>query len=177
MPHGDAVSRAWPPSSSSVSASDVTSLSPLSPLHLSLPAYPSPPLPTSLGFLRPLAHPHEILPPAPAANIARRDEDVGNWTGRVVTHRSLAGGSAPRGKCLRIPRTLVRDGISRPLFRHLPQQWHPVHCLPVLWHLHISTDGPVLEQFECQVQLQHHSTVSRAHRLGQLTVELVLNPP
>ena len=36
------------------------------------------------------------LPPAPAADIACKDEDVGNRTGVGETHWSVAGGSAPR---------------------------------------------------------------------------------
>ena len=62
VPHGDAVSGAWFPSSSSVFASDVLSLPPLSPLHPSLLASPSPPLPISLGSRRPLAPPTRSCP-------------------------------------------------------------------------------------------------------------------
>ena len=70
--------------------------------------------------LRPLAPPFALLPPAPAADIVRRDKDVGDWTGWVVARRSLAVGSAPRGKIPSRPHVFVGDGISRPLFLHLP---------------------------------------------------------
>ena len=120
MFHGDTVSVACthPPSSDSASEA-----SPLSPLHPSLLASPSSPLfPTSPGALRPLAPPLALLPPAPAADIAHKDEDVGDRTGRVVAHGSLAGGSAPRRKIPCRPHLVVGDGISRPLLQHLPQQ-------------------------------------------------------
>ena len=52
-----------------------------------------------------------------------------------------------------------------------------MHCLPVFWHLHARADGPVVEQVECRVQLQHRSTISRDRWLGGLTLELVTNPP
>ena len=52
-----------------------------------------------------------------------------------------------------------------------------MHCLPALRHLHDRADGPVVEQIKCRVQLQHLSTISRAHRLERLTVELVPNSP
>ena len=147
VPHGNAVSGAWPHSSSSVSASDVASLPPLYPSLSASP--PSPPLPTSPGPLRPLAPHHALQPPALAADIARRDENVGDQTGGVVAHWSLLGGSAHHGKCPRSPCALVGDGISRPLFLHLPQQWHPVHFLPAFLHSHTLADGPVVEQVEC----------------------------
>ena len=94
-PHGDAISRACPNPSSSVSASDVASLHSLHPSLLAFP--PSPPLPTSLGPLQPLAPAHGLLPPAPVADIARKDKDFGNRTGGVVACGLLAGGSAPNG--------------------------------------------------------------------------------
>ena len=74
------------------------------------------------------------------------------------------------------PAPVVGDGISRPLLRHLPQQYHPVQCRPALRHSHALAYGPVVEQVECRVQLQHGSTISRARRLDRLTVELVPNP-
>ena len=86
---------------------------------------------------------------------------------------SLAGGSATCGKCPRSPRAIVGDGISRPLLRHLTQQYHPVHCLPAFRHSHARADGPVVEQVECRVQLQHRSTISQDRQLERLTVELV----
>ena len=85
-----------------------------------LPTYPALLPPSALGILRPLAPPCAPLPPALAANIACRDEDVGNWTGRVVALWLVAGGSAPRGKSPRRPLAVVGDGISRPWFFHRP---------------------------------------------------------
>ena len=76
--------------------------------------------PSSRGPLQPLAPPLAPLPPAPAANIVRRDEDVGDQTGGVVALRSVAGRSAPCGKIPSRPHAVVEDGISRPLFLHLP---------------------------------------------------------
>ena len=134
-------------------------------------------LPTYLGALRPLTLPNALLPPAPAANIARRDKYVGNRMGRIFVLWSLASGFVPRIKFPSRPRAAVRDGISRSLFHHLPQQWHPVHCLPALRHSHACTDGPVVDQVECRVQLHHHWTISRDRWLGRLAVELVINPP
>ena len=52
-----------------------------------------------------------------------------------------------------------------------------MQCLPAVLHLHALADRPVVEQFECRVQLQHCSTVSRARWLGRLTVETLPNPP
>ena len=84
------------------------------------PLRPLPPPPLwPCGRLLP---PHALLPPAPDAEIARRYEDFGNRTGGVVTRWLLTGGSVPRGKFPRSPRAVVGYGISRPLFRHLPQQ-------------------------------------------------------
>ena len=51
-----------------------------------------------------------------------------------------------------------------------------MHCLPTFLHSHASADGPMVEQVECQVQLQHCSTVSRDHRLRLLTIETLPNP-
>ena len=70
----------------------------------------------------------------------------------------------------------IGDGFCRPRLLHLPQQWHPVHCRPALLHLHALADGPDVEQVEFRVQLQHHSTVSRACQLGRLIVETIPNP-
>ena len=83
------------------------------------------PVPSSLsGSPPPQSSPRPLRPLAPAlaANIARSDEDVGDWTGGVVALRSVAGRSAPRGKSPSRPRAVVGDGISRPLLLHLPQQ-------------------------------------------------------
>ena len=133
------------------------------PLTFGLPLSPPPHLPQAPAAARP--PPHALLPPPPAAKIAQRDEDVGNRTGEVVARRPLAGGSAPHGECSRSPRAVVvGDGISRLLFRHLPQQWHPMHCLPELRHLHARDDRPMVEQVECWLQLQHRSTISQARR-------------
>ena len=52
-----------------------------------------------------------------------------------------------------------------------------MHCLPEFLHSQTLADGPVVEQVECRVQLQHHLTVSQARWLGQLTVETIPNPP
>ena len=69
------------------SKTDVALLLLLSPLHHLLSSPPAPRLPTSLVSLRPLTLAHAPLPPAPAANIALRDEDVGDWTSGVVARR------------------------------------------------------------------------------------------
>ena len=68
------------------------------PPPLFLPLAPIPPPPPSLGLLRLPAPPCAPPPPAPAANIARKDKDVGNWTSGVVARGSVASGSAPCGK-------------------------------------------------------------------------------
>ena len=130
VPHGDTVSRACSSSPSSVSASDVASLPPLYPLHPSLSSPPALPPPTSLVALQPLAPAHALLPPAPAADIARRGEDVGDRTGGVVTRRSLVGGSAPRGKWPRRPRLVVGDGKSRPRSYTSPSSSTPCTASP-----------------------------------------------
>ena len=73
---------------------------------------------------------------------------------------------------------MVGDGISRPLFLHCPQQYHPVHWRPAFWYLHTLEYGPVVEQFKCQGQLQHGSTNLRTCLTnGQLTVEPIPTPP
>ena len=87
--------------------------------HPTSPAFLSP---SSRGPLQPLAQPLAPLPPAPAANITRRDKYVGDQTDEVVALRSVAGGSAPRGKIPSRPRAVGGNGISRPLFLHLPYQ-------------------------------------------------------
>ena len=51
-------------------------------LSLDLPPTHLPPPPPSLGLFRPPARPLTPPPPALAANIARKDEDVVDWTGR-----------------------------------------------------------------------------------------------
>ena len=50
------------------------------------------------------------------------DEDVGDWTGKVVARGLLAGGSAPRGKITSRPCVVLGDVICHPLFLHLPQK-------------------------------------------------------
>ena len=75
---------------------------------------PSPP--SSRGPLRPLAPPLALLLPSLAADIARRDKDVGNRTGRVGALMLLADGSAPCGKSPSRPRVVVGDGIICSLF-------------------------------------------------------------
>ena len=82
---------------------------------------------SSCGPLRPLAPSLALRPPALAADIARRDEDIGNQTGRVGALRSVVGGSAPRRKSPSRTCVVVGNSISRPLFLHLPHQYHPVH--------------------------------------------------
>ena len=73
---------------------------------------------------------------------------------------------------------MVGDSISLPLFLHWPQQYHPVHCRPALQHSHALGGRPIVEQVECQVQLQHRSTGSRNRLIdGQLTVEPISTPP
>ena len=52
-----------------------------------------------------------------------------------------------------------------------------MHCRPALRDLHARAEGPVVEQVECRVQLQHRSTISWARQLERLTVELVPNSP
>ena len=99
--------------------------------------------------LGPLAPPLALLSPAPAANIAHKDEDVVNRMGRLLARGSLSGRSAPCGKIPSRPHVVVGDGINRPLFLHLPQQYHPMHCRPALRNSHSREDGPVMEQVEC----------------------------
>ena len=69
-----------------------------------------------------LAPPYAPLLQAPAADIARRDEDVGDRTGGVMARWLVAGRSAPRGKSPRRPLPVVGDGISLPWFLHRTQQ-------------------------------------------------------
>ena len=89
----------------------------------------------------------------------------------------MAGGYVSRGKCPSRPLAVVGDSIRCHLFLHRPQQYHPVHCRPELRHSHAQEDGPVVEQVEFRVQLQHHSTSSRAHLLVvRLYVEPIPNP-
>ena len=65
--------------SSSVSVYDASLLPPLHPSILA--PSPVPPLPSSCGPVQPLAPPLALLPLAPAADIARKDEDVCDRTG------------------------------------------------------------------------------------------------
>ena len=78
----------------------IISVMPCGPLQASPFRTPSPvtPLPSSHRPLQLLAPPLALLPPAPAADIARKDKDVGNWTSGVVARGSVASGSAPCGK-------------------------------------------------------------------------------
>ena len=50
---------------------------------------------------------------------------------------------------------MVEDGISLSWFLHRPQQYHPVDSWLELQHLHARADGPMVDQVECRVQLQH----------------------
>ena len=138
---------------------------------------PSPLLPSSLGPLQPLAPALALLPPASAADIASKDEYVGNKKVRVFARGLLLVGSALWGEIPSRYCIVVGDGISRPLFWHLPQQYHPVHCCPTLRHSHALLDGPVVEQVDFRVQLQHRLTISWARWIEQLTVELLPNSP
>ena len=94
---------------------------PMRPRSVLPPLFFSPLLLRALAAARP-ALPLALLPLAPAANIARKGEYVGNRTVGVVAHGSVAVGSAPCGKIPSGPRVVVGDRISRPLFLHLPQQ-------------------------------------------------------
>ena len=96
------------------------------PPSLVLPPSPLTPPPLSLGLLCPPALPHASSPPALAANIARRDKDVGNPMGGGEARWSTAGGSALRGKFPSRPLAVVGDGISRPPFLHQPNS--STHC-------------------------------------------------
>ena len=89
----------------------------------------------------------------------------------------MAGGSAPCEKIPSRPRVVVGYSIIRPLFLHLPQQYHPVHCRLALRHSHTRADWPVVEQVKCRVQLHHRSIRSQTRLLWRLTVELIPNYP
>ena len=67
--------------------------------YLYLPPSPSPPPPPSLELLRPPAPSLELPPPSPSAEIARKDENVRDWTDGGETSWSTGGGSAPLRKC------------------------------------------------------------------------------
>ena len=86
-----------------------------------LPPSPALLLTSYLGPLRPLAPSRAPLPPALAANIACRDEYVGDWTGGVLARWSVVGRSAPRSKIPSRPLAVVGDGKIRPQFLHRPQ--------------------------------------------------------
>ena len=86
-----------------------------------LPALPPPP-PPSLRVLRLPAPPRAPPPLALSPDIARKDKYFGYRTGGDEARWPTAGRSAPRGKCPNRPIAMVGDGISRPLFLHLPQQ-------------------------------------------------------
>ena len=133
--------------------------------------------PSSPGPLWTLAPPRAPLPPALATNITRKDKDVRYRTGGVVALWSVVGGSVPRRKSHSRPLAVLGGGISRPQFLQRPQQKHPVHCWPALRHSHALADGPVVEQVECRVQLQHLLNSSHTRLLvGRLTVEPIPNP-
>ena len=114
------------------------------PPSLLLPPDPLPPSTPFLGLLCLSALPRAPPPLAPAANIARKDEDVDNWTDRGQAHWSVADRSALRRKFPSRPLAVVGDGISWPLFLHRPQQYHPVHCRSALRHLLALADGQVV---------------------------------
>ena len=120
------VVRPLPPAAVAVAVADVAFMvsrsAPSMPRVVPCPSLNLPPPPLSLDLLRPPAPPLAPPPLAPAANISRKDKDVGNWTGRCETHWLTAGGSAPRGKCPIIPLTVVRNSIIHPLFLQRPHQ-------------------------------------------------------
>ena len=91
-------------------------------LFLFLPDALAPPPPPSLRLLWPLALPRAPLLLAPAADIARKDEYVGDWTCGVEARWLVASGSASHRKLPSRPLSVVGDGIIRPRFLHLPQQ-------------------------------------------------------
>ena len=76
--------------------------------------------PSSRGPLRTLALPLALLPLAPAVDIACTDKDICNRKGGVVARWLVAGGSASPRKSPSRPRVVAGDGISPPLFLHLP---------------------------------------------------------
>ena len=124
--HRGPIARALPPPSSSPSQ---LSSAPSLPFFAAVPKRPLSVLPFMIFSLLPpagnlwlLALPLDLLPPDLAADIARRDEDVGNWTGGVVALWWVAVGSNPCGKSPSMPHIVVGDGMIRPLSRHLPQQ-------------------------------------------------------
>ena len=94
------------------------------PMSLGLSLAPLRPPPPSLGLFRPPAPPARLLP-RPWPPISRKDEYVGDRTGRGEACWKTAGGSAPRRKCPSRPLAMVGDGISRPLLLHQPQSSTP----------------------------------------------------
>ena len=153
----------------------VPRFAPLSSLDLSPTPLPPPPL--SLGLLHTPAPPLATPPLAHVDDIVRKDEDVGNRTGVSEALWSTAGGSALHRKCPSRPLAMVRDGISRPLYLHRCQQYRPLHCWSEFRHLHVLANGCLVDQVECQVQLQHHSTSMRTCLTdGHITIELIPTP-
>ena len=110
------------------------------------PLIPYPPLCRPSGscvyLILPLGHFPQPWPPISLF----KDEDVCGRTGKGEVRRSTVGGSALRRKLPSSPITVVEDGISHPLFLHLTQQYHSVHCRPEFRHLHALADAPILDQ-------------------------------
>ena len=103
-----------------LAALTLTRFSPL--MSLVLPPAPLPPHPLPLGLLCLPAPPRAPPPPDPAANISRKDKDIGDYTGGGEARWPTAGRSALGGKFPRRPLSVVGYGISRPLLLHPPQQ-------------------------------------------------------
>ena len=82
---------------------------------------PLPPPRPCRGLLRQPAPLLAPPPPPPAVTIARKDKDVGNWTGGDEACWLAAGGSALCGKIPSRPLAVVADGISCPRFLYWPQ--------------------------------------------------------
>ena len=137
MPYSPPASLSWfTPVGSSVflplllSANTVDSVSSISPLAApDLPLFSPllslglPPAPISapllyIGLLRPPAPPRAPPPPAPAADISRKAEYVGDQTGGGETRWPTAGRSMPCRKVPSRPLAVVGDGIRWPLFLH-----------------------------------------------------------
>ena len=127
---------------------------------LDLPPAPIPPPLPSLGILRPADPPLTPSLLDLSANIALKDKDVRNQTGRYEARRSTAGGSAPYGKYPNRPLAVVWDSIIRSLFLHRPQKYNPVHFWLAFRHSHALANGSMVEQVKCRVQMQHLLTGS-----------------
>ena len=110
-------------------------------------ALPPPAVPLDLASVRP-APPRAPLPPAPGTDISRKEEYVGNQTGRVFARWVVVVRSTLNGKSPSRPLPVVGYGISLPRFLHRPQQYHPAHFRPALRNSPACADGLVVEQVE-----------------------------